>query len=293
MYITKLHIEGFGNITSETFSLNEQTSVIKTDFCDEIVAALKLILGYNNNVHYFRKSTIIKAECVTDSLISVEYSGGELNAYNKEEEYITEDYLNIMSHNSEEDSLNVFQHFKNQKYPHRLLKYKDIDRYYGEHDFRKITDGYGVTRSFRAFLNEYIKTFTPIKINQDKEYFIHLLPSGEFVVKYKDEPITLYEEIEVNGNKFFLSHTVPSKKRMQNFYSLLWQEFIIGEPEYEKEYFPDKYIVTGHTPTGFIDTEYKGKIWSKNHHIAIDCGAVFGNPLGCICLDNLQKFYVE
>lgn len=192
MYITKLHIEGFGNITSETFSLNEQTSVIKTDFCDEIVAALKLILGYNNNVHYFRKSTIIKAECVTDSLISVEYSGGELNAYNKEEEYITEDYLNIMSHNSEEDSLNVFQHFKNQKYPHRLLKYKDIDRYYGEHDFRKITDGYGVTRSFRAFLNEYIKTFTPIKINQDKEYFIHLLPSGEFVVKYKDEPITLY-----------------------------------------------------------------------------------------------------
>lgn len=103
----------------------------------------------------------------------------------------------------------------------------------------------------------------------------------------------IYEEIEVNGNKFFLSHTVPSKKRMQNFDSLLWQEFIIGEPEYEKEYFPDKYIVTGHTPTGFIDTEYKGKIWSKNHHIAIDCGAVFGNPLGCICLDNLQKFYVE
>lgn len=103
----------------------------------------------------------------------------------------------------------------------------------------------------------------------------------------------IYEEVEVNGNKFFLSHTVPNKERMQEFEKLLWQEFIIGEPEYEKEYFPDKFIVTGHTPTGFIDTKYKGKIWRGNNHIAIDCGAVFGNPLGCICLDNFEEFYVE
>lgn len=103
----------------------------------------------------------------------------------------------------------------------------------------------------------------------------------------------IYEEIEVGGNKFFLSHTVPSKERMQNFNSLLWQEFIIGEPEYEQEYFSDKYIVTGHTPTGFIDQKSKGKIWQKNNHIAIDCGAVFGNPLGCICLDDFKEYYVE
>ena len=102
----------------------------------------------------------------------------------------------------------------------------------------------------------------------------------------------IYEEIEVNGNKFFLSHTVPSKERMHDFKKLLWQEFIIGEPEYEKECFPDKIIVTGHTPTGFIDPKFKGKIWRGNNHIAIDCGAVFGNPLGCICLDTLEEFYV-
>lgn len=102
----------------------------------------------------------------------------------------------------------------------------------------------------------------------------------------------IYEEIEVNGNKFFMSHTVPERARMQSFEKLLWQEFIIGEPEYEKVYFPDKFIVTGHTPTGFIDPEYKGRIWKSNKHIAIDCGAVFGNPLGCICLDTLEEFYV-
>ncbi len=103
----------------------------------------------------------------------------------------------------------------------------------------------------------------------------------------------LFEEIEVNGKKFHLSHTVPNKKTMHAHERMPYYDYLIGEPEYEKEYFPDKIIVTGHTPTGFIDPKYKGKIWHGNNHIAIDCGAVFGNPLGCICLDTLEEFYVE
>lgn len=190
MYITKLSIKNYGNIAFETILFEEQATIVTADFCDEIVAALKLILGYSNKVHYLRKSSIIKAEFIADSNITVKYFGGELKAYNQQDEDITEDYLNIISHNSEEDSLNVFHHFKKQKYPHRLLKYKDVDKYYGMHDFRNITDGYGTTRSFRAFLNDYIKNFEPIRINKDKEYFIQLLPSGEFIVKYGDESIT-------------------------------------------------------------------------------------------------------
>lgn len=102
----------------------------------------------------------------------------------------------------------------------------------------------------------------------------------------------IYDELAINGRNFFLAHTVPEKQRMQDFNRLLWQEFIIGEPDYEEQYFSDKYIVTGHTPTSFIDINYKGKIYKKNNHIAIDCGAVWGNPLGCICLDTLEEFYV-
>lgn len=67
-------------------------------------------------------------------------------------------------------------------------------------------------------------------------------------------------------------------------------DFIMGEPEYEKMYFEDMLIITGHTPTGFIDPEYTGQIWKGNNHIAIDCGAVFGNPLGCICLELWKKY---
>lgn len=102
----------------------------------------------------------------------------------------------------------------------------------------------------------------------------------------------IHEEIEVNGKKFHLSHTVPEKEEMMNYDNLVPNDFLLGEPEYELEYYQDKYIVTGHTPTGFIDESYKGRIYQKNHHIAIDCGAVFGNPLGCIRLDDLAEFYV-
>ena len=103
----------------------------------------------------------------------------------------------------------------------------------------------------------------------------------------------LYDEVKAGDKSFFLSHTVPEKERMLHFDRLNWQELIVGEPEYEKEYFPDRYLVTGHTPTNLIDESCSGRIYQKNNHIAIDCGAVFGNPLGCICLNTLEEFYAQ
>jgi len=55
----------------------------------------------------------------------------------------------------------------------------------------------------------------------------------------------------------------------------------------------NKCIVTGHTPTGLIDAAYNGRVWKGNNHIAIDCGAVFGGVLGCLCLDTMEEFYVK
>lgn len=102
-----------------------------------------------------------------------------------------------------------------------------------------------------------------------------------------------FQDIEVGERKFFLSHTVPSKEAMADMNNLSLLEFVVGEAEYDKVYFEDKYLVTGHTPTDLIDEEYNGRIYKKNNHIAIDCGAVFGSPLGCICLDTLEEFYIE
>lgn len=117
---------------------------------------------------------------------------------------------------------------------------------------------------------------------EEQEKVLHFLASLPF-----------YTEIQVGGRQYFLAHTVPEKEVMQDFASCKPRDFIWGEPDYEEVYFPDKYLVTGHTPTGFIDRRWAGRIWQKNNHIAIDCGAVFGNPLGCICLDTLEEFYVR
>ena len=101
------------------------------------------------------------------------------------------------------------------------------------------------------------------------------------------------KEIEVNGKTFLLAHTVPEADRICDYEEWTLEDYILGEPDYEEVYFEDKYIVTGHTPTGYIDRKSMGKIWMGNRHIAIDCGAVFGNPLGCLCLDTLEEFYIN
>ena len=111
------------------------------------------------------------------------------------------------------------------------------------------------------------------------------------VLKYLNA-FLIYEEIETGGVQYFLSHTVPEKEKMQEFETCKWQDFTLGEPDYELQYFDDLTIVTGHTPTGLIEEKCNGKIYQKNGHIAVDCGAVFGGKLGCICLDTLEKFYV-
>ena len=103
----------------------------------------------------------------------------------------------------------------------------------------------------------------------------------------------LYEELEVNGNTFVLVHgglVGFEEDKELNEYDI--HDIIWGRCDYVKQYYKDKYLVTGHTPTYNIDENYKGRIYRQNNHIAIDCGVVFGATLGCICLDNFEEFYI-
>lgn len=112
----------------------------------------------------------------------------------------------------------------------------------------------------------------------------------EIIMDYLAE-FSLYEEIEVNGKDFVLVHAglepFEENKSLEDYHL---SEMIFSAPDYEKIYFKDKYLVTGHRPT--IDLN-KGYIYQKNHHIAIDCGCVFGYRLGVYCLDNGKTWYVE
>ncbi len=103
----------------------------------------------------------------------------------------------------------------------------------------------------------------------------------------------VYRRLEVGGQRFFLAHTVPEKEKMEHPETCSFQTFLFGKPEFDKQYYEKTVIVTGHTPTSLIDSESTGRIWKGNNHVAIDCGAVYGNRLGCVCLDTMEEYYAE
>ena len=103
----------------------------------------------------------------------------------------------------------------------------------------------------------------------------------------------IYATVTFGGRNFHLSHTLPEYDLQRDIHDVTYLEFIWGEPDYDTVYDENTLFVTGHTPTGLIDPVYEGKIYIKNNHIAIDCGAVFDNGrLGCIRLDDLKEFYI-
>lgn len=70
-------------------------------------------------------------------------------------------------------------------------------------------------------------------------------------------------------------------------------ELIASRPDPETRCFEDEtiFVVCGHTPTMNICGE--DRIYKSNGNIFIDCGAVFGGRLGCLCLETMEEFYIK
>jgi len=103
-----------------------------------------------------------------------------------------------------------------------------------------------------------------------------------------------YYEIALKGRAFLLAHAgvgkyEPEKKPED----CVLHDFIWERMDYRRTYYRSKLLVTGHTPTGFIDPLCSGRILQRNNHVAIDCGAVYTGTLGCVCLETLEEFYVH
>lgn len=102
-----------------------------------------------------------------------------------------------------------------------------------------------------------------------------------------------YQELEVNHREFILVHAGlghfdPNKPL--SAYSI--PELLFERTDYQRVYFPTRFLVTGHTPTQTINTNFQPLIYKKNRHFAIDCGIVFGGRLACLCLDDLHEYYI-
>ena len=104
----------------------------------------------------------------------------------------------------------------------------------------------------------------------------------------------LYKEVEIGGQQFVLVHGglegfSPSRP-LDNYTS---NEILWCRPKEDTVYYPDKYVVFGHTPVQLLDTNAPAKIYRKDNLIDIDCGCVFHDgQLGCLCLDTMEEIYV-
>jgi serine/threonine protein phosphatase 1 len=107
------------------------------------------------------------------------------------------------------------------------------------------------------------------------------------------ESFQLFEELTINNQAYVLVHGglehFDPDKPLEAYgpEDLLWTR-----TDYTKVYYPDKILVTGHTPTQLIGVGEPGRIYQGNNHIALDCGAAFGADLGCLCLETKEEFYI-
>lgn len=103
----------------------------------------------------------------------------------------------------------------------------------------------------------------------------------------------LYEVVDAGEKTFVLVHSgLGNFRKGRRLSQYSFEELACMRPDFDRQYFqdPDVYIVSGHTPT--LALNGKAEIYCSHNNILIDCGAVFGGKLACLCLDTMKEYYV-
>ena len=107
--------------------------------------------------------------------------------------------------------------------------------------------------------------------------------------------LKLHKELSLNDSTFVLVHAGLGnfkKDKKHKDYTIL--ELTSERIDYDKEYFNNKILITGHTPTQTIEGNPRpGYIYKNKNNINIDCGCSFGGKLGCLRLDDMREYYVN
>ncbi len=147
-----------------------------------------------------------------------------------------------------------------------------------------------------------------------REFFALPSKTQKSIIQYLEKcPLKL--EVKTETRKFLLAHAFPltmtetqynklciKEKRYTmhdtTYFSyrqmLLWQRVEIDD-EFDQDYT----VVFGHTITAYYQEDDPYVIWKNQNKICIDCGlASYNNvpqscQLACLCLDDLQVFYLN
>ena len=112
----------------------------------------------------------------------------------------------------------------------------------------------------------------------------------EGVLDYLSD-MALYEEVTVAGKDYLLVHAgIADFDESVSLDEYMPEDFISVSAEPDKRYFENVTMIVGHTPTSEIGGE--GRIMYGESTIHMDCGAAYGEKLGCLRLEDGKEFYV-
>ena len=114
----------------------------------------------------------------------------------------------------------------------------------------------------------------------------------EGVLEYLED-MSLYEEVEVGGKKYLLVHAgIADFDADTPLEDYMPEDFIRESADVDHRLIDGVTLIVGHRPTYEIAGAEKGKIYHGEGAVVIDCGAAFGEPLACLCLDNGKEYYI-
>ena len=115
----------------------------------------------------------------------------------------------------------------------------------------------------------------------------------EGVLEYLAD-MSLYEELEVGKYKYLLVHAgIADFDPATSLDDYMPEDFFSEPIDTTRELIDGVTIIAGHIPTYMIEGADNGKIYYGEGSILIDCGAAFGEPLACLCLENGKEYYIN
>lgn len=128
------------------------------------------------------------------------------------------------------------------------------------------------------------------------ETFMKLPKEKKQAVRDFLENANAYDEVMIGNKRFVLVHAGIcgfDEEKILGEYEVL--DFICERTDYNKRYYQDinAYVITGHTPTMYINVDSDSTVYIGNGHIAVDCGCVYGGKLVAYCMDSGKIIYVD
>jgi hypothetical protein len=175
MYLKQLLIENFGSIERLDKTFTADFCTINTDFPDDLLYAVKLMLGCpldksRGRAKLLSKKTKLYAEAVTENAIYIIESRGRryeptINAIplNPFETASPSGYYSAVRQCKEEMRLCFPDMSDFENAPFNLERYLCADKYFVPGELSELTDGMGNTATFRRKLKHFLQycTFSP------------------------------------------------------------------------------------------------------------------------------------